>query len=86
MATKEAQINLRLPFDLDQWVEEHAGGKREKPAYIRRLLERERAREEEEQILQMFNAAWDSLSDLERAELREEREDVTGAYSAEVER
>lgn len=81
MATKEAQINLRLPADLDRWIEEHAGGKRAKPAYIRELLERERAREEENELLQVFNSAWDSLSDEERAELREERDDVLNGYS-----
>jgi hypothetical protein len=80
LATKEAQINLRLPVDLDEWVETQAGGKREKPAFIRQVLERERAREGEEQLLAMFNAAWDSLSETEKAEMREEREDWMGAY------
>lgn len=81
MATKEAQINLRLPAELDAWVEAHAGGKRGKPAYIRRLLERERAREEEEEMLSIFDAAWDSLSAEEKAGIREEREDWVGAYA-----
>jgi hypothetical protein len=84
MATKEAQINLRLPADLDAWVEAHAGGKREKPAFIRELLERERAREEEEQLRRMFDAAWDSLDEEERAEVREERNTLLGGYSGGV--
>lgn len=80
MATKEAQINLRLPAELDAWIESRAGGKRRKPEYIRRLLERERAREEEERMLSMFNAAWDALSPEEKAEVREEREDWVGVH------
>lgn len=75
MGTKEAQINLRLPAELDQWIEARAGGKRAKPEYVRQVLERERVREEEEQMLQMFNKAWDALSAEEKAEIRQERED-----------
>ena len=81
MGTKEAQINLRLPAELDAWVEAHAGGKREKPGFIRELLERERAREEEERLRQMFDAAWDSLSEEERARIREERDALLGGYA-----
>ena len=81
MAIKEAQINLRLPADLDAWVEAQAGGKREKPAFVREILERERARAEEAQLLEMINRAWDSLSPEEREEVREEREDWAGAYA-----
>jgi uncharacterized protein YeaC (DUF1315 family) len=73
MAPKEAQINLRLPVELDAWAEARAGGKRQKPEYIRQVLELESAREEQEQTLEMFNAARDSLSPQERAEIREER-------------
>lgn len=80
MASKEAQINIRLPAELDEWVESRAGGKREKPSFVRRLLERERAREEEERMLKMFDAAWDSLSTEEKAEVRREREDWIGVH------
>jgi Arc/MetJ-type ribon-helix-helix transcriptional regulator len=80
MATKEAQINLRLPTDLDEWVEEQAGGKRKKPGFIRELLERERAREEEAELQAMFDRAWDSLSEEEREAVRAEREEWLGAY------
>ena len=48
MPLKEAQVNVRLPEELDRWLEVQAGGKRRKQAYIRRLLEREKAREEED--------------------------------------
>jgi hypothetical protein len=81
VATKEAQINLRLPADLDAWVEARAGGKRGKPAFVRELLERERGREAEAKMLEMFNRAWDSLSPEEQEEVREEREDWTDTYA-----
>lgn len=81
MATKQAQISVRLPEDLDRWVEERAGGKREKPAFIRELLERQRHAEEEAAMQQMFDEAWDSLSEEERAEVEAEREEWFGAYS-----
>jgi hypothetical protein len=81
MAAKEAQINLRLPAELDAWLETQAGGKRKKPAYIRHLIERARAREEEEELRTMFDRAWESLSAEERAEERAERERWFGAYA-----
>ena len=81
MAVKEAQINLRLPAELDAWVEAQAGNKRQKPQFVRRILERERARAQEEEMLRMFNEAWDSLGRAEQRELREEREDWSEAYA-----
>jgi hypothetical protein len=81
MATKEAQINLRLPADLDDWLTERAGGSRKKPAFVRKLLERERSRDEEAELQAMFDHAWDSLSDEERKELKVEREFWAGAYA-----
>lgn len=81
MATKEAQINLRLPADLDLWVEERAGGKRQKPSFIRQLLERERACEEEAEMKAMFDQAWDSLPEAEREAVKAEREQWLGVYA-----
>ncbi len=81
MSTKEAQINLRLSGELDAWLEARAGGKRQKPEFVRQVLERERAREEEAELKAMFDAAWDSLSDQERVELRREREEWTDTYA-----
>jgi hypothetical protein len=82
MATKEAQINLRLPAELDAWLEVQAGGSRGKPAYIRELLERQRAKEEEETLRTIFNSGWDSLSDSERKEVVAEREALLGGFSS----
>jgi hypothetical protein len=83
MAIKEAQINLRLPADLDAWVEARAGGKRKKPAFVRQVLERERARQEEEEMLATFNHAWDSLTLQEQEQVREEREEWLDVYGRE---
>ena len=82
MAAKEARINLRLPDDLDAWVEAHAGGKRKKPEYIRQLIEREKQRQEEAELMAMFNTAWDTLTDEERDEERAERENLLGAFAS----
>ena len=82
MPLKEAQVNVRLPEELDRWLEVQAGGKRRKQAYIRRLLEREKAREEESLLQAMFDEAWDSLSADEQAEVRAERELWLGVRSA----
>jgi hypothetical protein len=81
MATKNAQINLRLPTDLDNWVSKRAGGSRRKPAFVRDLLERERAKEEEAELQAMFDRAWGSLSPEEREAERGEREVLLGAYA-----
>ncbi len=81
MAIQETRINLRLPADLDQWLEARAGGKREMPAFVRAVLERERAREEEAKLLEMFNCAWDALPPEVREQVREERDDWMRAYA-----
>lgn len=81
MATKDAQINLRLPRDLDNWLSQRAGGSRNKPAFVRNLLERERAKEYEAEMQAMFDNAWESLSPEEREAERREREVWLGAYA-----
>ena len=81
MEAKQAQISVRLPEDLDRWVEEQAGGKREKPAFIRRLLEKQRHAQEELAMQQMFDEAWDSISEDDRGKVVAEREAWLGAYS-----
>jgi hypothetical protein len=81
MATKNAQINLRLPADLDEWVSERAGGSRKKPAFIRDLLKRERAKEEELKMQAMFDQAWESLAPEEHEVEQRERDALLGAYA-----
>jgi hypothetical protein len=81
MSIKEAQINVRLPADLDTWVEDQAGGKRQKPAFVRQLIERERARAEEAALQAMFDQAWDGLPEQEREAVRAEREEWFRLYA-----
>lgn len=85
MATKNAQINLRLPAELDGWVGQRAGGSRHKAAYIRSLIERERAKAEELEMQAMFDSAWESLSPSERESERQKREVWVGGYAGRVE-
>jgi hypothetical protein len=46
-----------------------------------KVLERERASEEEERLRRMFDAGWDSLTDAERAGIREERDALLSGYA-----
>ncbi|HEU4455503.1 MAG TPA: hypothetical protein VFR81_20740 [Longimicrobium sp.] len=74
---KERQISVRVPEDVDRWLEERAGGARKKAAFIRELVERERAAEREDELLRMFNRAAEDLTE----EDREERERLVGAFA-----
>jgi hypothetical protein len=84
MAAKEAQINLRLPTELDEWVAQRAGGSRRKPAYIRGLIERERAKVEELEMQEMFDSAWEGLSSSERKDERRNREAWISGYAGRI--
>ena len=66
--TQTTQVNVKLDADLNRWLEEIAGGPRERAEYIRELIERERAREAQARALKMFNAAAAALDAEERAE------------------
>lgn len=65
----EDQLNVRLPSETSAWLTKRAGGRRAAPAYVRQLIEDERARESEAELLAMFNRAAEDLT----AEDREER-------------
>lgn len=65
---KEKQISVRVPEDVDRWLEQRAGGARKKAAFIRELVERERAAERESELLEMFNRAAEELTDADYAE------------------
>lgn len=54
---KWRQISVRVPEDVDRWLEQRAGGARKKAAFIRELVEREWAAERELELLAMFNQA-----------------------------
>lgn len=74
--TPTAQVNVKLDADLNRWLEEIAGGPRERAEYIRELIERERKREAEARAREMFNAAAAALD----AEDRSEREELLEGY------
>lgn len=69
-AAGEAQVNIRFSDETRRWLEEHAGDKRAVPAYVRDLVERERAAEREQELLAMFNRAAQDLTEEDREERR----------------
>lgn len=74
---KERQISVRVSEELDRWLQEQAGGGRKKAAFIRELVERERAAQREAELLQMFNEAAAELTEADRAE----RERLVDAFA-----
>jgi hypothetical protein len=76
-AAKDRQISVRIASDTDAWLEVRAGGGKNKAGFVRRLIERERAHEREQELLAMFNEA---AADVTRQDL-EERESLLGAFS-----
>lgn len=71
---REPQVNIRFPEETRDWLELRAGDKRAVPAYVRDLVERERAREQaaerEKELLAMFNRAAEDLTEEDREERR----------------
>lgn len=76
-ATKDRQISIRVASDTDAWLELRAGGGKNKAGFIRQLIEREKARERDQELLQMFNEA---AADVTREDLAE-RESLLGGFS-----
>jgi hypothetical protein len=74
---KDRQISIRIASDTDAWLELRAGGGKNKAGFIRHLIEREKAREREQELLQMFNRA---AADV-RAEDLAERESLLGGFA-----
>ena len=75
--TQTAQVNVKLDADLNRWLEEMAGGPRERAEFIRELIERERTREAQARALEMFNAAAAALD----AEDQSDRETLLEGFS-----
>ena len=78
MTTKSRQISVRVLYETDLWLEQRAGGPAKKADFVRRLIEREMAREREENLVEVFNKAAAELTDGDRAE----REVLLGAFAA----
>ncbi len=74
--TKDRQISVRIPSDTDARLGRRAGRSRNKAGFIRQLIERERARDNEQGLLEMFNAAAADLTE----EDHEERESLVGGF------
>ena len=76
-AARDRQISIRVASDTDAWLEIRAGNNKNKAGFIRQLIERERAREREQELLAMFNAAAEDVTEEDLAE----RESLLGGYS-----
>jgi hypothetical protein len=74
---KDRQISVRVPSDTDAWLARRAGSSQNKAEFIRQLIERERRREREEKLLEMFNEA---AAHVASADL-EERESLLGGFA-----
>ena len=81
MRMKGRQISVRVVGETDAFLERRAGGRSNKADFVRRLIEREMAREREEVLLEMFNKAAADLTEADRAE----REALLGAFAADKE-
>ena len=73
---KGRQISIRIASDTDAWLGRRAGRGQNKAGFIRQLIERERARERKQELLEMFNEA---AADLTEKDL-EERENLVGGF------
>jgi len=76
VTAKDRQISIRIGSETDAWLERRAGSSRNKAGVIRQIIERERAREREQELLRMFNRAAADVTE----EDREERESLLGAF------
>ncbi|HBL25244.1 MAG TPA: hypothetical protein DD490_00235 [Acidobacteria bacterium] len=74
---KDRQISVRVAGDTDAWLEVRAGNRKNKAGFIRRLIERERTRDREQELFKMFNEAAKDVTEEDLAE----RESLLGAFS-----
>lgn len=74
---KDRQISVRVASDTDAWLEIRAGNNKNKAGFIRQLIERERARERDQELLAMFNEAAEDVT----SEDLMERESLLGGFS-----
>lgn len=75
--SKEAQVSVRLSAGMAGWLERRAGEEGSKAEVVRALIEDEMAREEQERLRRMFDAAAEELTEEER----EDRELLLGAFA-----
>ncbi len=75
--TKDRQISVRIPSETDAWLEIRAGGSKNKAGFVRQIIEREWAREREQELLEMFNRAALDVTEEDLAE----RESLLGGFA-----
>ena len=75
--TKDRQISVRIPAELDAWLQDKAPNGRGKADFVRRLIEQARAREAQRELRSMFDTAAACIT----AEDRNEREQLAGAFA-----
>jgi hypothetical protein len=78
MPVKGRQISVRVLRETDDWLERRAGGRSNKADFVRGLIEREMAREREENLLEVFNKAAADVTESDRVE----QEALLGAFAA----
>lgn len=76
---KDAQVCVRIPTFIDEWLEKRARESGSKADVVRSLIEKEMTREEEVRLRAMFDAAAAELTEEER----EDRDLLLGAFEAE---
>jgi len=77
VTAKDRQISIRIGSETDAWLERRAGNSKNKAGVIRQIIERERAREREQELLRMFNKAAADVTQ----EDRDERESLLGGFA-----
>lgn len=75
--TKDKQISVRIPAELDAWLQSKTPQGRGKADFVRGLIEQARAREAERELRSAFDRAAAELTDADRRE----REQLAGAFS-----
>lgn len=79
---RDRQISIRIGSATDAWLERRAGSTRNKAGFIRQLIDREQAREREQELRAMFDAAAEDLTHEDLAE----RETLLGGFAGGVKR
>ena len=74
---RTSQISVRIPREIDEWLELRAGGKGHKADLVRRLIEDAMAADRELELQAAFDRA---AADVDAEEQRE-RELVSGAFA-----
>jgi len=65
---KERQISVRIPAELDEWLQKKAGEGNGKADFVRSIIEAARKKEIEEELFAMFEAAAEDWDEEDRAE------------------